>query len=130
MKNYIILLKADNYNWPLEYTNKDIYSLMRLITNYGANADWLISLWNINKRGITGGSMEVLFENNLAHIEPLFCDNAEEYRVTLPKDTLKFIIDRWQELIALKPDAITISEENSQYSICAEFKASIEASNQ
>lgn len=123
MKNYIILRKTNNYWLSNEHNNSRLLSIMSLITDYGTNADWVQR--NIKKgsqEGVVGGSMEVIIDDGKAHIQPIFCSDAEDYRVTMPVDVLRFIVDRWQELISLKPDTIIIWEEEGQYGISAEFE--------
>lgn len=130
MKNIISLEKKNNYK-PLNLQIIGLEALFILLNEYRNFLDTFLDNIKPGETGLMGNYLELIIDKDMIHIKSIFCDNdMEKSLVTLPAETLRFIVGRWQELIPLKPDAITISEENGQYKISAEFKSSTKANNQ
>jgi len=66
-------------------------------------------------RGVTGNGVEVIFEGTQVIIGPIWfegLDDPEEYAVTVDRDVLLRLMDRWKEVLKDKPEFITFTLED------------------
>lgn len=120
MKKYIKTYKSNQYWLTNEHNDLGLSKLLALLVDFSNDLSLLKEFIQNDKQGILGNAMEIRITQNFGYIKSIY-QLEEPLKISL--NILNYLIDRWQELIQLKPDSITISEESGQYSISAEFNA-------
>lgn len=96
---YVKIKLIDNSYKRIEKNDEDLSFIYSLLTDFSTNTDWLKRrLINPTSKGATGNSIHASFVKDEVFIDPLYCDEPEEYRVIVKRDVLLNIVDTWEEL--------------------------------
>lgn len=90
--------------------------------------NWLIKrLIDPTSMGVTANDIDITFEGNKVTIEPLFCDNPEDYAVEIDRQALLDLCYKWQKLVKQKtPEIIMEQDENGVVILRGAFNGSTE----
>jgi len=61
--------------------------------------------------GAGGNRTDVTFEGNVVIIAPMWEENGQDYSISVDRDVLLRLIDRWEQVIKDTPEFITLTLE-------------------